>query len=441
MKLKRLLKLVVGVPLALSPVLTATGAVGGLNVEAEVTNNNPPPTDAPTADLDRVAFDENLLHNGFTQFGNPVVGEPVAGRSFRDNKLIYEEQESIGDGVGPTYNALSCAECHQNPTTGAISQVTELRAGHLSNGNFVDAPGGSLIHSRAIATAIQEFVPDGEDVQALRTSLNTMGDGFVECISNTTLIGIRDAQPSAQRGTAIAVPTVESRGALRVGRFGWKNQHASLVSFSGDAYLNEMGITSPFQSVEAFINPANIVENSSLGRSVARYDLVAEPEDEGEDVGAFADFMRATRAPGRAENVGAPNVQSGQALFTQIGCAVCHTPTIVTAPAGVRINNGQFTVPSALGSKTIHPFGDFLLHDIGTGDGIVQNGGQGTRNMVRTPPLWGVRSRNRLMHDGTSTTFTSAIGRHAGQASAARSGFNGLSAGQKADVLAFLQSL
>jgi len=84
------------------------------------------------------------------------------------------------------------------------------------------------------------------------------------------------------------------------------------------------------------------------------------------------------------------------------------------------INGGAFTVPAALGNKTIHPFSDFLLHDVGTGDGIVQNGGQGTRNQLRTPPLWGLRARDRLMHDLQTVSRTDAINRHAGQATTAK---------------------
>jgi CxxC motif-containing protein (DUF1111 family) len=143
------------------------------------------------------------------------------------------------------------------------------------------------------------------------------------------------------------VPVVEAGGALRIGRFGWKNQHASLQSFSGDAYLNEMGITNPFDG------NGGTVENNALGASVAAFDTVADPEDDGADVEAFANFMRATRAPGRGTITAA--AQNGQALFSQIGCAHCHTPSIVTAPAGTVINGGAFTVPAVLGDERIRP--------------------------------------------------------------------------------------
>ena len=105
------------------------------------------------------------------------------------------------------------------------------------------------------------------------------------------------------------------------------------------------------------------------------------------------------------------------------------------------INGGALAVSTALGDKNIHPFSDFLLHDVGTGDGIVQNGGQGTRNQLRTAPLWGIGARTRFMHDGASLTVTGAIQRHANQAATARNNFNALSAANQANVVAFIFSL
>src|SRR5215218_10653571 len=171
-------------------------------------------------------------------------------------KAAFEEVDVIADGLGPVYNAQSCSECHQNPVTGAISQVTEFRAGHLDGfGNFVDAPGGSLINDRAINARIQERRPTNlETIFTFRTSLNVLGDGFVEAISNTTLQNLAAAQPGQSgnqiAGQLIAVPVLEAGGATRFGRFGWKNQHASLLSFSSDAYLNEIGVTNRFALTE-----------------------------------------------------------------------------------------------------------------------------------------------------------------------------------------------
>ena len=222
----------------------------------------------------------------------------------KDDLIEFNKVDEITpDGLGPVYNAQACRECHQNPVSGAISQITELRAGHnVANDasvTFFDAPGGSLINDRAINAKIQERVPplfsalvyppdsrpfpspipNEESVRTFRTSLNLMGDGFVEAVANGTLLAISNAQSNISggmiHGTALAVPVLEANVEtnrdcairsrpclLRIGRFGWKDQIASLLSFSGDAYLNEMGIT----------NFLVIDENSSLGRPVAAFD-------------------------------------------------------------------------------------------------------------------------------------------------------------------------
>jgi CxxC motif-containing protein (DUF1111 family) len=373
------------------------------------------PTEAPTG------FDNQT--NGF-----------VSQSQYEADQAVFNEREEIADGLGPVYNAQSCGECHQNPVAGGISQITELRAGHFDGAVFFDSPGGSLIHSRAVDAAIQEVVLDGYEVRAFRTSSNTLGDGFVEAISDETLISIANAQPGQSRGRiageVIRVPVLEAGGALRVGRFGWKNQHASLTSFSADAYVNEMGITSPLQPVEKLSN----------GASVADYDTVPDPENN-HDVDAFARFMRSTKAPPRTASASTPDAQAGSSTFDQIGCALCHVRSITTAPVGTVINGGTLIVPDALGNKVIHPFSDFLLHNVGTGDGIVQNGGQQTRNKLRTPPLWGVRTRNRLMHDGESLSFNNAILRHGGEASGVISNYRRLSDSRRNQLIAFLKNL
>jgi CxxC motif-containing protein (DUF1111 family) len=367
-----------------------------------------------------------------TGFDNQTNGATTQA-DFDTNKDVFEEVEAIDDGLGPVYNTQSCRECHQNPVTGAGSQVSEFRAGHFNGITFTDQPGGSLINDRAIDPSIQERIAAGQEVRTFRISLSIMGDGFVEAIDSNTLAAIAAAQPAGQRGTVIQVPVSEAPGQVRVGRFGWKNQNSSLLSFAADAYLNEMGITSPLQPTE----------NTSNGNSVARFDTVADPEDTvGADINAFAAFMRSLKAPSVDAAVAATaSAQRGSALFNAIGCATCHVRTINTAPAGSVINGGAFTVPAALGDKAIHPFSDFLLHDVGTGDGIVQNGGQGTRNQVRTMPLWGMRARDRLMHDGASVSRTDAILRHRNQAQGAANNFASIGSGSQNDVINFLNSL
>jgi CxxC motif-containing protein (DUF1111 family) len=448
----------------------ATPAASGTTATAATTNAAPAcPTPSPTPAP--AAFDNKT--NGLIPQGTPVPPgvDPTPG-TFEADKVIFSQVDEIKDGLGPVYNAQSCRECHQNPVTGAISQITEFRAGHNAKdayGNviFVDAPGGSLINDRATDRRIQErrpplytasavsgpSLPNDEPVSTFRTSLNTLGDGFVEAIPDGSIIAIANNQPVQSggevHGQAIAVPVLEANNALRVARFGWKDQHASLLSFSGDAYLNEIGIT----------NHLILKENTSLGRFVGFgtvFDPVADTapngEDQGRDIDVFAEFMRATKAPPRNQDVinkFTADVTAGAQLFASmpspngplISCSICHVPSIVTAKPCTPINGNTFTVPVALGNKIIRPFSDFLLHDVGTGDGITQNGGPSTRLKVRTPPLWGVSTRDRLMHDGEAQTFREAILRHAGEATSVINSFKQLSETQKRQLIIFLESL
>ncbi len=274
------------------------------------------PTEAPAG------FDNET--NGFNEQGPPFETlnneNVVALRSFNDNRFIFEEVETVADGIGPTYNAQSCRECHQNVATGGASQVTVQRTGRVVGGVFFESLGGSLIHSRATHPDIVELVNFEDDVRTFRISTNTLGNGFVEAIANETILAIRAQQPENMRGSVLMVPVFEGNGNARLGRFGWKNQHASLESFSADAYLNEMGITTPTFPEE----------NTAAGMDVSQYDTVPDPEDDGVDVVAFANFMRSTKVPSRGPIT--RDVREGERIFNQIGCAVCHTESLRHVP-------------------------------------------------------------------------------------------------------------
>jgi CxxC motif-containing protein (DUF1111 family) len=362
---------------------------------------------------------------------------PPAECDFDEAADEFTGPEFAEDGVGPVFNAAACAECHLAPILGGASQIVEKRAGYYDGLTFFEHPGGSLIQDRASDPRLIELImPAHTNVTALRATISVLGDGFVEAIADETLKDIQRQQPIESRGRLIAVPVLEAPGRTALGRFGWKDQHASLVSFSADAYKNEMGITSPLDPVEP----------TSNGRPIDDYDSIpGEPlitDDEGVDVELFALFMRSTLAPPRDLALAAtPDARDGSDIFNAIGCATCHTRRIVTAPPGTIVNGGAYKVSTALGNKIIHPFGDFLLHDIGTGDGIVQNGGPATRNMVRTVPLWGLRARSRFMHDGLSFDLASAILRHQNQARVARDNFKALPPRGREKLLTFLLSL
>ena len=394
-------------------------------------------TNAPTTLMD-AREDDSDLFNGFGTLGAPVDecdNPAVPLRSFRDNKAIFEEREEVDEGLGPTYNDVACSSCHQAPVTGHVSQINEFRAGSVSFGVFSAPPGGqTLLQDRSIAPGAQEHSNTGLTATEFRSTRTVLGDGFVEAIANQTLQNNVAAQPAAQRGQLRTVTVLEAAPATRIGRFGHKSQHASLVSFSADAYLNEMGITSPLQPNE----------NNILGQSAAPFDNgcdgpCTDPEDDGDDVESFAAFQRALRAPGRGP-INA-DVTAGQSLFTSIGCAVCHTPQFTTALAGTIINGGAFVVPAALGNKIIRPFSDFALHNIGTSGGIGAEPGVNDRFATTTIALWGVRTKNRFMMQGNTNTIFDSIQVHGGQAATARNNFNALSTTQKNQLIAFVLSL
>jgi CxxC motif-containing protein (DUF1111 family) len=387
-----------------------------------------------------------LAQNPGSQSKSNGIAEP-AGDSFALDQRVYEQIHDVSTGLGPVFNGRACAECHQNPVSGGASQFTELRVGHTdANGNFVNPTvlindgantisGRSIINDRAVIPQAQEHVPVTENIHALRAALNTLGDGFVEAIDDSTLLAIAQQQPDLSdgriHGEAIQVPVLEAPGQTRIGRFGWKDQHSSLLSFIGDAYLNEMGVT----------NRLRPHDTTTIGKTTT------DPEDVPDNLGLadidhFAEFVRGTKVPPRdATLAGTPDALAGQALFAKIGCNTCHVSSITTAPAGTVINGGAFSVPEALGNKIIHPYSDFLLHDVGTGDGIVQNPPQDTANKLRTAALWGLRTRPRYMHDLRSLTLQDAIERHEGEAEHVERRFRELSPTEKQQLFTFLNSL
>jgi len=383
--------------------------------------------------------------NGAQSVSNGIVEPP--GDTFARDQEVYEENHSVQTGLGPVYNATACVSCHENPNSGGASQFTELRVGHKDeNGDFLNPTifindgkntitGRSIVNDRAIGPEAQEHIPATENIRALRAALNTLGDGFVEAIDDRTLIAIAERQPDLSEGRVhgevVQAPIFEAPGQTRVGRFGWKDQHSSLLSFIGDAYLNEMGITNR-------LRPADVTTVLKTTK---------DPEDPPDDLGLadidhFAQFIRGTMVPPRDTALAAtPAALRGGELFRRVGCGVCHVESITTAPAGTVIDGGMFTVPEALGDKIIHPFSDFLLHDIGTGDGIVQVGPQDTADKLRTAPLWGLRTKPRFMHDLRSLSLEDAISRHEGEAREPAKRFTELSPEERQALITFLNTL
>jgi len=297
-------------------------------------------------------------------------------------------------------------------------------------------------------------------------------------------------------GQAVKVPVPESEGSDRIGRFGWKDQHASLLAFAADAYLNEMGITSSLQKTEmttACNPPVTTTIPNTDPTKITEPNSVPDPSDNNlEDIDHFASFMRSLKAPARDESSAAnSDAKRGAELFTKMGCAICHVETIVTSKSPSA--GGPGLHPEALENRTTHPFSDFLLHDIGTGDGmsvaLVEHFGHHlldnrfreegraeanepaanfeeecsesyqtavaegerhpkllrdtlcARNKIRTAPQWGLRLRSRFMHDGNSVQLDDAVRRHSGESLKITERFLKLKPSDQKALLTFLQSL
>jgi CxxC motif-containing protein (DUF1111 family) len=384
---------------------------------------------------------EGLGHARQALVGDSVPNLTAAQQqAFADGLDAFEEVEGLADGLGPVFNEKSCAACHFVGATGGSGTQFEVRAGLLQNGTFnsLTSQGGQLFDLFSVANltgneqhAIPnctlakngEPVPANANVIARRRTTALFGLGFVDATPDATFSSLAATEPPGIQGHTNMVFNIAAN-ATTVGKFGWKAQVPTLHQFSGDAYLNEMGIT----------NPEFAVEQPPLGNAntVAACDLVPEPEDDGADVDNFTNFMVALAAvPPLSENAQA---QAGDALFTTIGCDGCHVRTLTAGPSPI----------AAINNQPYHPFSDFLLHNMGSlGDNIGDNGTAGVTEM-RTAPLWGLRlvdTHHQLLHDGRATSISDAILRHDGQGLAARNAFSALTSTQQNNVVAFLSTL
>jgi CxxC motif-containing protein (DUF1111 family) len=299
---------------------------------------------------------------------------------------------------------------------------------------------------------------------AHRESLPIYGDGLVEATADSTFQQIAAGQDPSIRGSArmivelnqngtpsseVSSATLTALARPHVGRFGWKDAHSSLLAFAADAYLNEIGITSDL----------NKDPNTTCAMGLQQFGVTLQAADDPEDtvdstgrsdIDRFADFMRGLQPPPPGpQNADA---QAGHQLFDQINCSGCHVESITTAPNPASFVpptvHGQpltSTMNSALANVTFHPFGDFLMHDMGgLGDGVNDNGSPSDvagPTMIRTMPLWGIRARDIYLHDGRATDVATAIKLHDGQGKAAAQAFEALTPAQQQQIVDFIETL
>ena len=394
-----------------------TGAVGPLPAE-------------PESDHDRTSASTGLHAPLQARAGDPLPGlTQVEQARFVAGKEEFESDETPEEGLGPVFNDTSCARCHSDPAVGGSSALLETRfGGTTADGSFTPLAdhGGSLIQVRGIGVAGDcdfkgETVPPQATLVSLRRTTPLFGLGLVDAVPESTFRYVAQFQRSVWPDEAGRVAMVHdiARNRDAVGRFGWKNQVPTLHQFSGDAYLNEMGVTSP-----EFPD-----ENCPGGDcSLLACNPLPGINDEGEGIVAFTDFMTLLAPPPRKPMT--TQAWAGKRVFSALGCSHCHWDTFRTADSPV----------ASLDHVVFHPYSDFLLHDMGSlGDGIEVGDARGRE--FRTAPLWGLSAFSSYLHDGSAATVKDAILAHDGQARRSRDRFAGASRDDQVALLAFLGTL
>ncbi len=364
----------------------------------------------------------------------PRMGDPLNGltpaqlAAFFAGRDAYDLTFDEASGLGPGFNDNSCGSCHNDPVTGGSGVTVVTRFGLEEKGepfDPLDVFGGTLLQDEAISDDCLETVPPEATVVINRVTPLSLGLGLVEAIPEATMTANETA--SLPGGSIHWVGLLEDPGApLRPGRMGWKAQVATVLTFSGDATLNEMGITNPLVPDENMPNG-----DAAL---LAACDAVPDPEDDGTFINLITDFQRLSAGPPQTPKSG----MTGEQIFIDTGCANCHLASTFVTDASAP--------EAALQNASFKPYSDYLLHDMGDlGDGIVQ--GAASETEIRTPSLWGLRYRIAQLHDGRSNQAThqervvDAIIQHGGTAQFAVDNFNGLSPLEVDQLSDFLGSL
>lgn len=332
----------------------------------------------------------------------PKMGEPLDGltatelQRFALGRVAFDRVFQVSEGLGPTFNQNSCASCHSNPTIGGSGVITVTRFAFFDGKGVgfdpLTALGGTLLQAQSIQIGCEEIVPPQANIVAHRVTPSVLGLGLVESIADADILAHASSGLGVSGKAHLVTPLETPAGPTRVGRFGWKAQVATALSFSGDAAQNEMGITNRLIPTENAPNG-----NAAL---LAACDAVADPEDMPDSLGVefidrITDFQRFIAAPPQTPRSG----MTGETIFATVGCTGCHIPSFTTS--------NDPGLETALRNQVIKPYSDFLVHDMGVNADFIQDG-MADMQEIRTPSLWGLRVRDPMWHDGRVAAGTLA---------------------------------
>ena len=407
-------------------------------------------------------------HAGSPSAGHPLLTlTPNERTAFATGKTTFQEVDSVsgtlasGSGLGPRFNADSCASCHAFPDIGGSSPALNPQIAVASKAGALNAipaflsatgpvriarfvkdsqgkPDGGVhdlfvISGRTDAPGCNIAQPDFAAAAAagnlaLRIPTPLFGAGLIEAIEDGAILLNKVADLTQKVGLGIAGHENRNANDGSLTRFGWKAQNKSLLIFAGEAYNVEQGVTNDVFPQERDSTPGcrfNATPEDHLNVNNSTLDGASG------DLAKFVMFMRFLAPPSRTMTI---NPDPGEATFRNIGCALCHTPSFVTAT----------NTTAALSNKQLNLFSDLLVHKMGQAlqDGISQGDAQGDE--FRTAPLWGLSQRLFLLHDGRATDLKEAIAAHSSPGSEANgviANYNSLTAAQKQDLLRFLRTL
>src|SRR5262245_42998588 len=319
-------------------------------------------------------------------------------------------------GLGPLFNARSCLECHRTPTAGGMGRKglsVVHRVGQFDGQEFNDLAGfgGPVARTHSVAEigvpcALAPGPPPQANLISVRNAPALYGLGLIELIPDDVI-----RAGAVIRGRVYGRPNIvrDAHGRERVGRYGWKADVATLEQFVAEAFRNELGITSP-------LAPVDLVPDDCGGPPPGR-----AWDDDGSTIRAVTAYLASLRPPSPRNRGLNP---AGRTLFSSIGCAACHTPTLRAADG-----------------NDVPLYSDLLLHDMGPtlDDGVTQSWATGKD--WRTTPLWGLGMRPRFLHDGRATTIREAVLAHDGEAADAAIGFRRLTETEQTALLSFLSAL
>ena len=419
-------------------------------------------------------------HDPGVRGGAPGAGTPIAGLTtnqlafFNAGLTNFQEIDSVtgsiggtGNGLGPRFNAESCAQCHAQPAIGGTSPFTNPQVadatdqgadnsvpsfitlnGPVREARFPYTFSGQVdggvhdlftITGRSDAPGCNISQPNFNQAAQLgdlifRIPTPLFGGGLIQEISDATILANMSSNQQQKRSLGIGGQPNTSGNDSTITRFGWKAQNKSLEIFSGEAYNVEIGVTNEMFTTER--DQTVGCQFNATPEDATNFDLsgTALPSD----VIRFTMFMEMLDQPTPGQS--SPSTQRGAQDFTQIGCALCHTPSMTT---------GQSTV-GALSNVQANLYSDLLLHHMGPNlaDNVSQGAAAG--DQFRTAPLWGLGQRIFFLHDGRTADLVQAIQAHgsngnrqypSSEANGVVNNYNHLSSSQQQDLLNFLRSL